>query len=94
MQFNNGNNNVTHSFVVILSNVRNNPSYSPISLFTISLATNDGYASLYSTIASWTNNIPSVFSTNVTSDTGFRGENALFNFNSTLLTGKASYIVV
>lgn len=58
----------------------------------ISLTTNDNYASLDSVISAWTNNALSIFTTVVSSNVGYRGENAQFTFDISSLTAKQTYI--
>ena len=55
ISFINPNAAITQASTVILSNVRNAPSFKPIDNFIVSLVTTDNYRSLYSVIGAWTN---------------------------------------
>lgn len=82
----------THPYTLTLSNVRNAPSFKPVGNINMTLVSSDNFPSLSTTIATWTNIQLSSFTTSVSSDVGYRGENALFTFNIVGLSGKQTYI--
>lgn len=82
------------SLETTISNVINGPSFKPIGDFVISLANSNNFGSLYQIKPSWVNNIASSFLTSVSATDAYRGENALFKFNITTISGKQTYIVL
>lgn len=82
----------THASSVTLANAKNAPSFKPIDSFSIVLITSDNYNSLASVLPAWNNIQLSSFSTVVSSNIGYRGENALFSFTLTGLSGKQTYV--
>ncbi len=82
------------SLTTTISSVVNGPSFKPIGDFIVQLINENNFGSLYQTKSSWINNIASTFTTNVSSADAYRGENALFKFNITSMSGKQTYIVI
>ncbi len=52
------------------------------------------FNSLYQIKSSWTNNIASTFTTQVSTGDSYRAENTLFKFKLTSLSGKQSYTII
>ena len=53
--FTNLNFSITHPYALILNNVRNAPSFKPVGNINMTLVSSDNYASLTTTMATWTN---------------------------------------
>lgn len=60
----------------------------------LSLVNSNVYSSLYQTVNSWVNNVPSMFGTVVSSGDAYRGENAMFRFSLSGMSGRQTYVVI
>lgn len=56
-----------------INNVINGQSYKPIGNFELLLVGSNGFSSLYQSVSSWVNNIPSSFGTSISSGDAYRG---------------------
>jgi hypothetical protein len=63
----------TPSTTVLINNIKNVGSYKPVSSFLVGLLSNAGYASISSSVAGWTNNQPSSFTTQVSGTNNYKG---------------------
>lgn len=90
--FTNTDTTTIHACSLVVTNIRNSPSYRPIGNIGIVLTTTDSYKSVSSVLTTWTNTISSTFTTQVSSNLGYKGENATFTFSISGLDGKQTYV--
>lgn len=84
----------TSNLTVVVNNIRNVGSFKPVGSFTVSLTSLAGYSSLSSSVAGWTNDKSSTFTTNVAGNNNYRGEANTLSFTLNALSGSQAYASV